>query len=154
MPRPTFPKGLREFRQKFSSDANCWEYLSQSRWPEGFRCPKCDSSRSWWILSRHAHECQQCGHQTSVSAGTQSVQLMFATVYVRRLGNDEKWLAGATNAVRKHHRDRNAAQKSRRLRAGSGVDKARPFGALSPSCGAHQLMNQVCPFRPKSACRL
>src|ERR1017187_7878811 len=70
MPRPTFPKGLREFRQKFSRDANCWEYLSQSRWPEGFRCPKCDSSRSWWILSRHAHECQQCGHQASVSAGT------------------------------------------------------------------------------------
>src|ERR1035437_3870338 len=70
MPRPTFPKGLREFRQKFSSDANCWEYLSQSRWPEGFRCPKCDRSRSWWILSRHAHECQQCGHQASVSAGT------------------------------------------------------------------------------------
>jgi transposase-like protein/Zn ribbon nucleic-acid-binding protein len=70
MPRPTFPKGLREFRQKCSSDANCWDYLSQSRWPEGFRCPKCAYSDSWWILSRHAHECQQCGHQTSVSAGT------------------------------------------------------------------------------------
>ena len=54
---------------------------------------------------------------------TQGVQLVFATLYIRRLGNDEKWLAGATNAVRKHHQDRNAAQKSRRLRAGSGVDK-------------------------------
>jgi transposase-like protein len=70
MPSPTFPKGLREFRQRFSNDANCWEYLSQSRWPEGFRCPKCDGARSWWLLSRHAHECQQCGHQASVSAGT------------------------------------------------------------------------------------
>jgi hypothetical protein len=48
---------------------------------------------------------------------TQGVQLMFATVHVRRLGNDEKWLAGATNAVRKHHRDRNAAQKLRRSAA-------------------------------------
>ena len=70
MPRPTFPKGLREFRQRFLKDASCWEYLSQSRWPEGFRCPKCDGSRSWWLPSRHAHECQQCGHQASVSAGT------------------------------------------------------------------------------------
>ncbi|MFH1039514.1 MAG: transposase [PVC group bacterium] len=42
MTRPTFPTGLREFRQRFLNDAACWEYLSQSRWPEGFRCPKCD----------------------------------------------------------------------------------------------------------------
>jgi len=70
MTRPTFPTGLREFRQRFLNDAACWEYLSQSRWPEGFRCPKCDCSRSWWLPSRHAHECQQCGHQASVSAGT------------------------------------------------------------------------------------
>jgi len=45
------------------------------------------------------------------------VQMMFATVYLRRLGNDEKWLTRATNAVRKHHRNRNAAQKSRRRTA-------------------------------------
>ena len=47
---------------------------------------------------------------------TERVQLMFATVYVRRLCSDEKWLAKATSAVRQHHRNRNAAQKMRRVR--------------------------------------
>ena len=49
------------------------------------------------------------------------VQLMFAAIHIRRLCSDEKWLAKATNAVRAHHRARNAAQKSRRLGAGRGI---------------------------------
>ena len=56
----------------------------------------------------------------------QGVQMMFATVYVRRLGNDEKWLAGATNAVHKNHREKNTAQKSRRSAASAG--KHSSFG--------------------------
>jgi len=46
---------------------------------------------------------------------TEHVQLMFATIYVRRLCSDEKWLAKATSAVRQHHRTRNAAQRKRRM---------------------------------------
>ncbi len=42
------------------------------------------------------------------------VQLMFATVEIRRLCTDEKWLTKATNAIRHHHRHRNAAQRDRR----------------------------------------
>jgi hypothetical protein len=45
---------------------------------------------------------------------THGVQFMFATIYVRRLAIDEKWLMRATEAVRKHHRDKNAKQKSQR----------------------------------------
>ncbi len=53
--------------------------------------------------------------------GGQDFQIFFATVYVRRLSSDETWLVKATNAVRAHHRARNAAQKSRRLGAGRGI---------------------------------
>jgi hypothetical protein len=35
MARPTFPKTLREFRERFAAEADCYEYLIQSRWPEG-----------------------------------------------------------------------------------------------------------------------
>jgi len=70
MPRPTFPQTLSEFRQRFSSDEACWKHLSQSRWTEGFRCAHCGGHESWWIPRRHTHECRQCGHQISVSAGT------------------------------------------------------------------------------------
>ncbi len=43
------------------------------------------------------------------------VQLIFATVYVRRLCRDEKWLNKATMAVQQHHRERNLAQAARRF---------------------------------------
>jgi hypothetical protein len=49
------------------------------------------------------------------------VQLMFAAIHILRLCSDERWLAKATNAVRAHHRARNAAQKSRRLGAGRSI---------------------------------
>jgi hypothetical protein len=52
---------------------------------------------------------------------TEEVQVFFATLYIRRLCNDEKWLVKATNAVRAQNRARNAAQKSRRLSKGCGL---------------------------------
>lgn len=45
---------------------------------------------------------------------TNDVQLMFATVHIRNLCADEKWLMKATNAVRLHHKARNSAQRNRR----------------------------------------
>lgn len=45
---------------------------------------------------------------------TDDVQLMFATIYIRNLCADEKWLLKATNDVRLHHKSRNSAQRDRR----------------------------------------
>lgn len=70
MARPAFPRTLREFRQKFASDEACWEYLWQSRWPEGYRCPRCECRETWWIAVRHVYECKKCGHQSYPTAGT------------------------------------------------------------------------------------
>ncbi len=67
---PTFPRTLKEFRQKFSSDQACWEYLWQSRWPEGYRCHHCECLETWWIAARHVYECRKCGHQSYPTAGT------------------------------------------------------------------------------------
>ncbi len=44
----------------------------------------------------------------------EDVQLMFATVHIRSLCGDEKWLAKATNAVRLRHKEKNAVQRNRR----------------------------------------
>ncbi len=62
----------------------------------------------------------KAGLLKALGAG-QDVQILFATVYIRRLCSDERWLAKATNAVRARHRARNAAQKSRRLGAGRSI---------------------------------
>lgn len=63
-----FPKTLPEFEARFATEAQCREFLVRLRWPQGFVCPKC-SGRDAWKNSRGLFECE-CGHQTSVTAGT------------------------------------------------------------------------------------
>ena len=70
MGRPEFPKDMREFRQRFSTPQACLEYLAQSRWPDGFVCPKCSGKSAWLNSTRYVFECRQCSRQTSPMAGT------------------------------------------------------------------------------------
>lgn len=70
MGRPKYPKDMREFRQRFTSRQACLEYLVQSRWPDGFVCPKCTGKLAWLNSKRYVFECRTCGRQTSPMAGT------------------------------------------------------------------------------------
>jgi len=70
MGRPEFPKDMREFRQRFSTPQACLEYLTQSRWPDGFVCPKCSGKSAWLNTTRYVFECRHCRRQTSPMAGT------------------------------------------------------------------------------------
>jgi transposase-like protein len=68
-------KGVRmltvgEFRAQFGEESQCAEQLSKQRWPNGFRCPRCDGSTRGYIASRRVHECKRCAYQCSVTAGT------------------------------------------------------------------------------------
>ncbi len=67
---PGYPKDMREFRQQFTTHEACQEYLVQCRWPEGFVCPKYSSQKARFKLSAVVFECQECGRQTSPTAGT------------------------------------------------------------------------------------
>ena len=64
-----YPGNLSEFEAWFDTEQACREYLFRLRWPEGFRCPRCECSHFWPVRSV-LMQCQQCGHQTSVTAGT------------------------------------------------------------------------------------
>jgi transposase-like protein len=64
-----YPRTVIEFEEFFPDEVACRRYLSQLRWPDGFRCPRCGSPRSW-ITKRNLHHCEECGLQTSVLAGT------------------------------------------------------------------------------------
>lgn len=46
-----------EFLRHFGTEAHCAEAIKRVRWPQGFRCPRCDDAR-------------HCRHQASVTAGT------------------------------------------------------------------------------------
>lgn len=37
--------------------------------PAGFRCPRCDTEKAW-ATTRGLLHCAECGHQTSLTAGT------------------------------------------------------------------------------------
>jgi transposase-like protein len=64
-----YPRSLAEFEDWFDTDQACREYLFRLRWPEGFRCPRCNG-RQFWPVRSVLMQCQACGHQTSVTAGT------------------------------------------------------------------------------------
>lgn len=64
-----YPKNFQEFLGRFQTDDDCWEYLFALRWPNGFYCPKCYSTK-YYLNNRKVAECHNCGHQLSVTAGT------------------------------------------------------------------------------------
>lgn len=64
-----YPANLMEFEARFASEEACREYLFTLRWPDGFRCPRCEGSKAW-PTDRGLWHCAACGHQVSVTAGT------------------------------------------------------------------------------------
>lgn len=68
--RPQFPKTILEFQDRFATDTACYEFLRQSRYPDGFACPKCGNATAYDRADRWGVECAKCGRCTSVTAGT------------------------------------------------------------------------------------
>ena len=62
---------MKEFQRRYASEAQCEEALFASRWPTGWRCPRCQCSR--YALTHHGRklwECLDCGYQCSSIVGT------------------------------------------------------------------------------------
>jgi transposase-like protein len=64
-----YPRNINELEARFSTEEACRAYLFRLCWPDGFRCPRCGGSKAWPFRSVRL-ECGDCGHQTSVTAGT------------------------------------------------------------------------------------
>jgi transposase-like protein len=64
-----YPRTLPEFDEWFATEKACAGYLSRLRWPEGFRCPACSSTKAWATVRGHMR-CAACHRQTSPTAGT------------------------------------------------------------------------------------
>ncbi len=63
---------LLQFQRKFASEEACFEHLYKLRWPEGFRCPRCNHDKAYFIKKRKLYQCAnpECNYQASVTAGT------------------------------------------------------------------------------------
>jgi transposase-like protein len=70
VPRPPFPKTLRQFQSDFATEEACEKYLAACRWPEGFICPRCGNRRAYDLVNQRRWQCAGCRHQVSLTAGT------------------------------------------------------------------------------------
>jgi transposase-like protein len=66
------PITILELQKRFNTEEVCHQYLYEHKWPNGFECPKCMNNRAYEIKTRKLplYECTECGHQTTVKAGT------------------------------------------------------------------------------------
>ena len=64
-----YPRTFQELQAWFPDDQACLNYLARLRWPDGFVCPSCESTRAWQT-AKARWMCAACGRQTSVTAGT------------------------------------------------------------------------------------
>lgn len=63
---------LPEFLQFYGTEENCEAALEQARWPDGFRCPRCECMECGLIHGRRhkRYQCRSCLHQATLTAGT------------------------------------------------------------------------------------
>jgi transposase-like protein len=54
----------------YDSDAKCRQYLEELAWPDGVKCPRCESDKMSKIEKRNQYDCDSCRYQFSVTAGT------------------------------------------------------------------------------------
>lgn len=70
MPRPPFPKTLRQFQSDFATEEACHQYLTACRWPDGFSCPRCGHGKAYTLLAQGRQQCGKCRFQVSLTSGT------------------------------------------------------------------------------------
>lgn len=58
------------FQEEFKTEEDCRKWLFQTRWPNGFECPRCKNSECTYISTRFKYECLNCHYQVSPTAGT------------------------------------------------------------------------------------
>jgi transposase-like protein len=69
-PGKDYPRTWSEFLDWFASEESCAAYLERLRWPTGFVCSGCAGTTAPSRASRGRLLCKDCGHQSTVTAGT------------------------------------------------------------------------------------
>jgi len=64
-----YPKDFQEFLAQFRSEDDCWKYIFEIRWLNGFICSKCNRN-NYWMTEQKLMHCSNCGYQTSITKGT------------------------------------------------------------------------------------
>ena len=65
-----YPRTLADFNAWFPDEQACLDYLARLRWPGGFVCPYCATTKSWQLARRRKLRCAGCRREVSITAGT------------------------------------------------------------------------------------
>jgi transposase-like protein len=83
-----FQKGLSlpEFQRLYGTEEQCEAALEKARWPDGFRCPRCNGHEHGLVYGRRLkrYQCPNCGHQATLTACTimQATKLPLTTWFL------------------------------------------------------------------------
>lgn len=58
-----------DFEEQFKTEQDCYDYLSQFKWPNGYCCPRCEHDQAWFTAHGNSI-CRKCEHHNSLRAGT------------------------------------------------------------------------------------
>ena len=61
---------LLEWQKKYGTEKACIQTLTKVRWPQGFQCPACGSTKFSFVSTRRLYQCSHCRHQVSITADT------------------------------------------------------------------------------------
>jgi transposase-like protein len=61
---------LMKLFRDFDTSEECRTYLEELRWPDGVKCPRCQSEKISRIRKRNQFDCDSCRYQFSVTAGS------------------------------------------------------------------------------------
>src|SRR2546423_3337928 len=61
---------LMKLFEQFGTDEQCRIALEKLRWPDGVKCPRCQSDKMSREYKRNQFDCESCGYKFSVTAGT------------------------------------------------------------------------------------
>ncbi len=70
MTKPYTEMDLITFQKRFGTEKACRKRLFRMRWPDGFRCSRCDCHEAYYLEKRMLYQCAKCKLQTSLTAGT------------------------------------------------------------------------------------
>lgn len=59
-----------EFQERFPDEKSCVDYLVETKWGNGFECPKCKHTKYCNGHKAHVRQCTQCNYLVSPTSGT------------------------------------------------------------------------------------
>jgi transposase-like protein len=68
--QPKSDMDMMKLIERFGSEDKCHAYLEALRWPDGIKCPRCQSEKISRIHERKQFMCDGCAYQFSVRVGT------------------------------------------------------------------------------------